>query len=329
MPYKKKHRNQTKKKPPKIHLTSSPLVSDADDSVFLGFPDIESQPSQEGNPLIDNAAESTIADSSVEEKVNSSVEPVQRNMTERSNSFEPRNPEWVFNGKNYREWKLRIENLFACDDSELEDLLQDGETNAKNEKAYLELAPDKRKSTMADFYKKQQKAKRIIYERIDNSYISRISECVTVKQIINLLDKEYRVNSRAGRISARKKWVNLRFGIGGDMRKYIILYEARVREYIEAGGDVTEEDKIEQLQASMPEAYECIADWFENLQPERQTYANYRQKLIDRYDRCHQSAKPPEVKKRAESPPQPDQEGSNSKEDKLSLIHISEPTRPY
>ncbi|KAK7598100.1 hypothetical protein V9T40_006335 [Parthenolecanium corni] len=288
-----------------INITLSSSVVDTNINLSSSVEEINTNPSPS----------SSVEEINTNPLPSSSVEDININVSSSSCAemaekiIERKHPEWIFNGKQFREWKIRIENLLACDD--LEDLLCD----EKEEKKYVNLRPSDRKEKMPDYHKNQQKAKKIIFEYIDNTYLNRISECATVKEMILLLEHEHKVTSRVGRIGARRKWVNMKYNIGGDLRKFLLIYEACMREYEEAGGEISEEDKIDQLQSAMPESYECAADWFENLPNAKQKYENYRTKLIEKFDRYQQKKTDFKKPDRREKSPETDEKSQSSGDD--------------
>ena len=243
-----------------------------------------------------------------------SVTPLSTAMGDKSASSsttEIKNPGIIFSGRNYEEWRYRL--VLALHKEGVGSII----TNVEDEKNYVECEAATRAETHADYHNLQIRGQLIIADRLQDSVPSRIRTCVTVKQIIHKLDTEYRSTSAIGLINAKDDYTHLRYSIEGDLTKYLKIHESKAQDVIEAGEALSDRSRVYQLHASLPVDFDAVLDWYEDQDPERQTYERYRKKLLEKYERLQRSRgipKPGSAKntKAPDKRPSNDRRSSNS-----------------
>jgi hypothetical protein len=105
----------------------------------------------------------------------------------------------VFSGKGYAKWKQRLKLLFAREG--IKSVLRDSD----NKKKYVSLNEKDREEKMADYNDLQDKARCLIFERLDNSRIRHINPSLTARQMIAKLDTEYAATLTIGLMVKRDK----------------------------------------------------------------------------------------------------------------------------
>lgn len=205
--------------------------------------------------------------------------------SEKAAPFQPRrnskeyNPEAIFSGRDYEEWRARLTTALAKEG--VRRVLRD----SNEEKQFRQLSAADREEKMEEFVDRQEIAKSVLYERLDNVQLRKIRNCVTVRDMVEKLDKEYRVNSKVGLITARDNFQTLRYDGRGDLRKYLDNFESNALKFLEAGGELNDDNKVQQLSLSVPTEYDSVLDWYEMQDKKKQTYENYRRKLLEKDDR--------------------------------------------
>jgi len=122
---------------------------------------------------------------------------------------------------------------------------------------------------------RQDTTQAILADRLDIIYIFQIRTCQTIKQMLEKLDGEFKISTEVGLITARKKYLNLTYNIGRDMRKYIAVHKARADEYEKAGGTISDEDRVLNLHSSLPAKYDHIFNYY-RLSTDAKNYETYR-----------------------------------------------------
>jgi len=97
-----------------------------------------------------------------------------------------------------------------------------------------------REETMKEYDDKQDKERCLIFERLDDTRMRRIDPTLTAFQIMEKLDQEHATTSAIGIMVKRDRYYQFKYRPGGDFEKFIELHEARAKEFMEAGGVISE-----------------------------------------------------------------------------------------
>jgi hypothetical protein len=185
----------------------------------------------------------------------------------------------VFKGQHYAEWRWCFERTMG--EHGLKALLYD----TMDEQAYIETPERERYQLFSDYTQKQDTAQALLADRLDMMYIRKIKSCKTVKQMLEVLDAEFTVTSDIGLLTKRNRYLELRYDGKSDFKKYIDLHESRRLDYEEAGGEISEKDKILNLHSSIPSKYD-MALYMHRADPTVQkNYESYRKILLETYER--------------------------------------------
>jgi len=186
----------------------------------------------------------------------------------------------LFENKNYEEWRLRF--VTALTREGVRSVLKD----SNSEEQYLALEDeDEREEKMATYATLQGTAQSILFNRLRDQHLRQIKKFVTVRQILNHLDQEFRVTSKIGLANAGDEYQQLRFQPGNDMAKFIKLFEKKADQFEEAGGELKSEDKVTQLSIAIPNEYDAILDWYEMQNEETRTYEMFSKKVVEKFNR--------------------------------------------
>lgn len=180
----------------------------------------------------------------------------------------------------YDTWKLRMRAAMAregvmylmCETAE--------ETN------YLQNPPKKRTAAYVMFQKDLGMALSMIYDRLSDTYLTRVADCQSPSQIFKVLDNEFKTTTMVGQMTKLSRYQEMKY-TGGDMRKYVIAHESRADEVIRSGEQLADNRRVFQLHMSLPVKFDSAMQFYQLLPPESQTYENYRQKLIETAERLH------------------------------------------
>ena len=186
--------------------------------------------------------------------------------------------ELVFHGKNYTKWRWCFEK--ALGEKGLRSLLFPSE----DENAYIKLSNEQRYAKMRDYAMEQDTAQAILAERLDISYVRRIRSCSTIREMIEKLDREFKSKTDISLISVRKKYLDMRYGEGGDMKIYIAYHEAKADDYEEAGGQISDNEQVMNLHASLPAHFDHILNYYRLSPEETRNYETYHRDLIEAYE---------------------------------------------
>lgn len=189
----------------------------------------------------------------------------------------------IFNGQYYEAWKTHIESSFIAS-NDLADLIQT--PMGPFEAEFTEMKPKDYKSAHQKYLKRQEKGKSFIYTRVTLPILNTIRRCKTVRQILEKLDQEYRPNSAAAELLARKRFYSLQFHDGGDMEAYLRIFHDNADMLRDAGNDLSEKEEIQQLMASLSPYYD-IAITNYNMYTMKNGHSMQMLKRIirDRYER--------------------------------------------
>lgn len=199
-------------------------------------------------------------------------------MTDRSTEPEGKNPEWIFTGNMYACWKERLMALFAKE--KLRDLFRESADETK----YRALNPKERESKMGEYDDRQWRARVIIYDRLDTNHLDRIRQCITVRDIMEKLDREHESKSLVSQIRHRSRYYNFKFK-GGDLKEYVLEHEKRAQQYQATGAELGDRERVLQLHTSLPPIYDSAIDSYRSLQENLQTYEGYREILLEKFER--------------------------------------------
>lgn len=153
-----------------------------------------------------------------------------------------------------------------------------------DETKFLEIDADDRMVKMKDYDHKQDVGLSVIFDRMPSNLRGRVRECCTVRTVIEKLKKEMRVTTAIGKMGARDAWTDLRYRQGDNLINFLTLHEAKLAEYVEAGGVVSDEDKVYQLYKSMPKVLDPAFTEY-NCSGEAKSYDLYRKLVLDVYKR--------------------------------------------
>ena len=121
----------------------------------------------------------------------------------------------------------------------------------------------------------------ILADRLDFTYVQKIRKCATIRLMIEHFDAEFCSASDTKKIITQNAYRSLKFNVGGDLKKYIDIHESRAAEYEEAGGILTNEDRINTLSMSLPHKYDSILKFY-RLEPQPKNYQTYRTMLWEK-----------------------------------------------
>jgi len=147
-----------------------------------------------------------------------------------------------------------------------------------------------REQKQTELLLKQEKAKGLIFDNLDTVQFEKVLNCVTVCQVLDKLDSEFKVTSQIGLIAARDDYHSFKFGAKGDMSKFLEIFDVKCQTFINAGGRVDDTEKVHQLSAALPFCYNTVLNWFEQLSPEKQTFDMYRKKVHEKWKRFKHSS---------------------------------------
>jgi len=140
----------------------------------------------------------------------------------------PKLPDLVFKGTKYGPWRQRIQNL----------LIREGYLDLLSEnKAETEYINDPQCETkQAELLLRQEKAKGLIFDNLDTRQFEKVSGCITVRQVLEKLDSEFKVTSQIGLITAREEYHSFKFNLKGEMSKFLEIFDSKCQNFIDAGG---------------------------------------------------------------------------------------------
>ncbi len=90
--------------------------------------------------------------------------------------------------------------------------------------------------------------------------------------------------SKIGLVSAKCDYQHLVIHNGGNLTKYQIKRGAAAHRVEEASDEINDGEYIYQLHSSLPEHYDTVLDWYENLLYANCTYKSYCQKLLEKFE---------------------------------------------
>lgn len=163
------------------------------------------------------------------------------------------------NGNNYNNWKFRMEMILA--ENEVKKLVEN-EVDA----------------TKSDEVKKDNKAKSLIIQCVDDSQLESLRDCQTAYAMWNVLDGKYEKKGLPGQLFLKKKLLSMRLKENESLIKFIEDFENIIRQLKSAKVDMKDDDMICTLLLSLPKSYETIATVIENVPGV--TYEEVKVKLL-------------------------------------------------
>ena len=147
------------------------------------------------------------------------------------------------------------------------------------------MSEQQRREKMPDLRKEHKRAKQMIYDRMADKYLDRISDCETAYQIFSRLDDQFLGKSKVRLVMLYTRWRNLVFKEPGDMNSFVLKHEAIVADIIRYREKLTEERKVIELHLALTAKYDSVFQFWANLPEKNQTYEAYRNMLLETHDR--------------------------------------------
>lgn len=147
------------------------------------------------------------------------------------------------------------------------------------------------KQKKAEMLLRQEKAKGFIFDNLETTQFEKVSRCLTVRQVLVKLDGEFQSKSQIGLISAREEYHSLKFHLKGDMAKFLEIFDMKCQNFIDAGGNVDDLEKIRQLSSALPFSYDSVLEWYDGLPNDSplRTFEQYRNKVLEKWRRFKRS----------------------------------------
>lgn len=208
-------------------------------------------------------------------------------MTDREKDVVSSSKATVFIGKNYKQWRWQLMSII--DEYEIEEILEPSE----EEIAFIKYTKAERRRVLPEYTRKQKIARAIISERLGPDYIEKVEECSTIRQMLEILDREFITTSKIGLLDLRERYITFKFKEGGDLRKFIDLHEKRMREYETAGAKQSEDDRIMNLHRAIPPRFDSVLYYLYGAASLTQNYQTYRVLILENYERTQSMAGKP------------------------------------
>lgn len=189
----------------------------------------------------------------------------------------------VFSGTYYEAWRAHIISGIRAQENIYETIADD---MTPIEAELLEIPPEEHQARHRRFLRKQEAAKSFVFNRLTLPLINNVRRCVTVRQVLQKLDAEYRTQSNAAEASARRAFYGLRFEDGGDMKKYLNKFQGAADRLLDSGYFISETEKINQLISSVTKDYDVAITNYQLYRRDfGQSFETLRRLLIDRHER--------------------------------------------
>jgi len=185
----------------------------------------------------------------------------------------------VFDGKNYEEWRIRFVTTLTREG--VRQVIKSPEL----EKQYLSYNDEEtREEKMSEYAILQDTAQSILLERLEDKHLCQIRKYLTVQQMLDHLDQKFRITSKIGLVSARDEYQQLRLRLNNDMEKFIDLFEEKAGKYEDAGGELSDNDKVIQLSIALPNEFESVMDWHKNQDEDNQSFESFAKKVTEKFN---------------------------------------------
>ncbi len=145
-------------------------------------------------------------------------------------------------------------------------------------------------SKSTEYFTKQEGAKGIIIDLVDEHIYDRIKRCITVRQMIETLDRDFLKKSHLNLGSTRALYTQHTYTSGQLIPDFIRNHDERYYNFAEAGGEWTDAERILQLQAALPPTYDSCTEWYQYRQGQgtETSYDDFCKKVTDKF-KCLQS----------------------------------------
>lgn len=145
----------------------------------------------------------------------------------------------------------------------------------------------------------------------------------SVRQMLEALDEEFRVTTDMGLLTTCKRYLDLHYGEGGDLLKYIAIHENRALEYEETSGTMTQYGKILTLHSSLPQKYEIAPSFFRSDYGTK-NYATYKCILIETHESITvmEGKSPSNLKKNTDKSDSPQLQSKDDTNGEITFRHL-------
>lgn len=190
------------------------------------------------------------------------------------------NKNYRFDGSNVEEFIIRMK--FGLMGEGLESLIR----STDEEKRYREDSETNRETNpeYKKFRKRNGEALSYLARHMTTRVMMRVDKSITAAQMYETVMKLYKTASDVGRDSARQDFFTLKYNEGGDVRKYIEIFEQKAEKFRAAGGQLDDQEELEQFRTSLPSTYNDVRKWFSSLPTENKTYENLKRQVIEDYE---------------------------------------------
>lgn len=166
----------------------------------------------------------------------------------------------LFNGKNFSNWKFRMEILL--EEQELLDFVTEEPTTYKDKK-------------------RQLKCKSLIIQRISDSHLEYVKDKKSAKEIWDTLKEIFEKKGVAGRLHLIRKLLTMEYDERDSLKSHLILFENRLRELQGSGQQIDKSFVISMLLLTLPHSYDIIVIALETMSDDKQTLNFVKSKLLD------------------------------------------------
>lgn len=163
------------------------------------------------------------------------------------------------NGKNYHNWKFRVEMLLA--EYDVSAMIQ-----------------SKVNTTVPAELKKDNKAKSILVQCVEDTEIESLRDCKSVFQMWNVLKGKYEKKGLPGQLYLKRKLLSMKLKENKSPIKFLEEFENTVRQLKAADVKLEDQNLICNLLLSLPPSYETFVTVIENLSDV--TYKTVKSKLL-------------------------------------------------
>lgn len=132
---------------------------------------------------------------------------------------------------------------------------------------------------------RQDQAKGTIFDHLETRYYRYVRDCVTVRDIFYRLDNNFLAQTDYGLAQTRKAMASFEYDGKTPFSDFVDEYIHRVEAYLEAGGSLTDDEWVYQLQGALPAEFDGMMDWYESLPTRKRSFFNYRAKLLEKANR--------------------------------------------
>lgn len=189
----------------------------------------------------------------------------------------------IFNGDYYEAWRAHIVSGILAQEGTYDTL---SDPPAQLEVEFLDLSLDEYAARHHKYFRKQETAKSFVFNRLTLPILNSVRRCKTVRQVIAHLDNEYRPRSSAAEAMARRNFYSLRYIDGNDMVRYLKKFQECADKLIDAGHQITDREKIQQLISSLSRDYDvAVTNYQLYVRDYGQSYETLKRMIIDRYER--------------------------------------------